>query len=127
MINYHTPDLTQHPPRSPRVRLGGFVHLPRLLDKARAFAAGNELYLPELRSRIRSIAFVSTGLVLATFIGGTVVSTDHRNRVIGVSNGLAQARDLRLHSRHDSHTSRVVFRSIDALTRRQTFHRLIQR
>jgi hypothetical protein len=40
MINYHTPDLTQHPPRSPRVRLGGFVHLPRLLDKARAFAAG---------------------------------------------------------------------------------------
>ena len=34
------PDLTQHPPRSPRVRLGGFVHLPRLLDKARAFAAG---------------------------------------------------------------------------------------
>ncbi|HUL54227.1 MAG TPA: DUF5069 domain-containing protein [Opitutaceae bacterium] len=34
------PDLTQHPPRSPRVRLGGYVHLPRLLDKARAFAAG---------------------------------------------------------------------------------------
>jgi hypothetical protein len=40
MINYQTPDLTQHPPRSPRVRLGGYVHLPRLLDKARAFAAG---------------------------------------------------------------------------------------
>lgn len=40
MINYHSPDLTQHPPRSPRARLGGFVHLPRLLDKARAFAAG---------------------------------------------------------------------------------------
>ena len=40
MITYSTPDLTQHPPRSPRVRLGGFVHLPRLLDKARAFAAG---------------------------------------------------------------------------------------
>ena len=42
MINYATPDLTQHPPRSPRVRLGGFVHLPRLLDKARAFAAGKQ-------------------------------------------------------------------------------------
>jgi hypothetical protein len=40
MIDFAAPDLTQHPPRSPRVRLGGFVHLPRLLDKARAFAAG---------------------------------------------------------------------------------------
>ena len=40
MINYQAPDLTQHPPRSPRVRLGGYAHLPRLLDKARAFAAG---------------------------------------------------------------------------------------
>lgn len=40
MINYRSPDLTQHPPRSPRVRLGGFTHLPRLLDKARAFAVG---------------------------------------------------------------------------------------
>lgn len=40
MIDYQHPDLTQHPPRSPRVRLGGYVHLPRLLDKARAHAAG---------------------------------------------------------------------------------------
>jgi hypothetical protein len=40
MINYQTPDLTQHPPRSARVRLGGYAHLPRLLDKARAFAGG---------------------------------------------------------------------------------------
>jgi hypothetical protein len=40
MINASAPDLTQHPPRSPRVRLGGFVHLPRLLDKARAAANG---------------------------------------------------------------------------------------
>jgi hypothetical protein len=40
MINLSKPDLTQHPPRSPRVRLGGYAHLPRLLDKARAFAAG---------------------------------------------------------------------------------------
>ncbi len=34
------PDLTLHSPRSPRIRLGGYVHLPRLLDKARAFAVG---------------------------------------------------------------------------------------
>ena len=40
MTKYSTPDFTQHPPRSPRVRLGSFVHLPRLLDKARASAAG---------------------------------------------------------------------------------------
>ena len=40
MINYSSPDLTQHPPRSVRVRIGGFAHLGRLLDKARAFTAG---------------------------------------------------------------------------------------
>lgn len=40
-MNYAQPDLTQHPPRSPRVRLGGFAHLPRLLDKARAVVAGS--------------------------------------------------------------------------------------
>jgi hypothetical protein len=40
MLNLAAPDLTQHPPRSPRVQLGGFVHLPRLLDKARATISG---------------------------------------------------------------------------------------
>lgn len=39
-INLSAPDLTKFPPRSPRTRLGGFVHLPRLIDKARAVAAG---------------------------------------------------------------------------------------
>lgn len=34
------PDLTLHPPRSPRVRLGGFVLLPCMLDKGRAELAG---------------------------------------------------------------------------------------
>lgn len=33
-------DLAQRPPRSPRVRLGGYVLLPRLLDKCRAEVAG---------------------------------------------------------------------------------------
>lgn len=36
----HTTDLTQRPPRSPRVRLGGYTILPRVLDKARATLAG---------------------------------------------------------------------------------------
>ena len=33
-------DLTRHAPRSPYVRLGGFVILPRLIDKARAALGG---------------------------------------------------------------------------------------
>ena len=40
MSTFNLNDLTQHPPRSPRVRLGGYVILPRSLDKARAKAAG---------------------------------------------------------------------------------------
>ncbi|MDO8543435.1 MAG: DUF5069 domain-containing protein [Opitutaceae bacterium] len=40
MINYSAPDLKQHPPRSVHVRIGGFAHLGRLLDKGRAVAAG---------------------------------------------------------------------------------------
>jgi hypothetical protein len=36
----HAPNLTQRPPRSPRVRLGGYVILGRILDKGRAELAG---------------------------------------------------------------------------------------
>ncbi len=36
----NTLDLTQRPPRSPRVRLGGYAMLARVLDKARALIAG---------------------------------------------------------------------------------------
>lgn len=36
----NVPDLTKRPPRSPRVRLGGYVILPRVLDKGRATLAG---------------------------------------------------------------------------------------
>ena len=39
-INLGSPDLTQHAPRSPRVRLGGYALLPRCLDKGRATIAG---------------------------------------------------------------------------------------
>jgi hypothetical protein len=38
MANF-APDLTQRAPRSPRVRLGGYVILPRMLDKGRATLA----------------------------------------------------------------------------------------
>jgi hypothetical protein len=40
-MSLHTPDLTKYPPRSPRVRLGGYVILPRMLDKGRATLAGH--------------------------------------------------------------------------------------
>jgi hypothetical protein len=36
----NAPDLTKNPPRSPRVRLGGYAILPRMLDKGRATVAG---------------------------------------------------------------------------------------
>ncbi len=36
----NAPDLTKRPPRSPRVPLGGYVILPRMLDKGRATVAG---------------------------------------------------------------------------------------
>jgi len=38
----NAPDLTKRPPRSPRVRLGGYVVLPRMLDKGRATIAGKQ-------------------------------------------------------------------------------------
>lgn len=37
---FKAPDLTQRPPRSPRQKLGGYVILPRALDKGRAKIAG---------------------------------------------------------------------------------------
>ena len=36
----NAPDLTKQPPRSGRVRLGGYVILPRMLDKGRATING---------------------------------------------------------------------------------------
>ena len=38
--NNNKVDLTQHAPRSARVRLGGYVILPRMLDKCRATVGG---------------------------------------------------------------------------------------
>jgi hypothetical protein len=36
----NAPDLTQRPPRSARVRLGGYAGVPRMLDKGRATLIG---------------------------------------------------------------------------------------
>ncbi len=40
MNQQNAPDLTSRPPRSPRVCLGGYVILPRIVDKCRAVLAG---------------------------------------------------------------------------------------
>ena len=37
-----------------------------------AFAAGSELYLPEIRGRLRSIGFVTAVIVFVTIFGGTL-------------------------------------------------------
>jgi hypothetical protein len=67
MIDYNQPDLTQHPPRSPRARLGGFAHLPRLLDKARAFAAGKQgLY--EYGAMMDRLFFTFSGIDATRFL-----------------------------------------------------------
>ena len=39
-MSINAPDLTKQPPRSARVRLGGYVILPRMLDKGRATIIG---------------------------------------------------------------------------------------
>lgn len=39
-MNYNTPDLTIHPPRSARTTLGGICALPRMIDKCRATING---------------------------------------------------------------------------------------
>lgn len=39
-VQLASPNLTQHPPRSARVKLGGYVVLPRMIDKCRATLAG---------------------------------------------------------------------------------------
>ncbi|HEY0944524.1 MAG TPA: DUF5069 domain-containing protein [Opitutaceae bacterium] len=72
-LSYSVPDLTQHPPRSPRVRLGGFVHLPRLLDKARAFSAGKQgdyIYPCPLDKRFFDFTGISSDALLATVKSG---------------------------------------------------------
>jgi hypothetical protein len=57
-------DLTQRPPRSPRVRLGGFVILPRMLDKGRATIAGKNgeyIYACPLDQRFLEFTGIDAG------------------------------------------------------------------
>lgn len=66
-------DLTQRPPRSPRVRLGGFVILPRMLDKCRAEIdgkAGDYHYDCPLDQRFLSYAGIDADALKAEVAKG---------------------------------------------------------
>ncbi|BBG29015.1 beta-tubulin folding cofactor D [Zymobacter palmae] len=52
-------------------------------------------------------------------------SLSHRHTIVGVTVSLFQTIDLRGHAVRDRQTSSVVFGAVDALTRRQTFNRLV--
>jgi len=63
----NTTDLTQRPPRSPRVRLGGFTILPRVLDKARATITGtNGEY--KFNNPLDTLLFGFTGVTADAFL-----------------------------------------------------------
>ena len=60
-------DLTQRPPRSPRVRLGGYTILPRVLDKARAtLASTNGEYT--FNNPLDTVHFGFTGVSAEDFL-----------------------------------------------------------
>jgi hypothetical protein len=60
-------NLTQRPPRSPRVRLGGYTILPRILDKARATLAGtNGDY--KFNNPLDNVLFAFTGVTSDDFL-----------------------------------------------------------
>lgn len=73
MINCSAPDFTQHPPRSPRCTLGGYVHLPRLIDKARAHAGcklGEYIWNCPLDQRFFAFAGVTAAAFLSAVADG---------------------------------------------------------
>jgi hypothetical protein len=69
----NAPDLTKHPPRSPRVRLGGYVILPRMLDKGRATIAakhGEYHYACPMDQRFLDFAGVDAEALKKQLAGG---------------------------------------------------------
>ncbi|HKK17761.1 MAG TPA: DUF5069 domain-containing protein [Opitutales bacterium] len=62
-------DLSRIAPRSPRARLGGFAHLPRLIDKARAASAGTSgVYVYGEESLLDQEFFKFTGITADDFL-----------------------------------------------------------
>jgi uncharacterized protein DUF5069 len=82
----HTTDLTKQPPRSPRVRLGGYVILPRMLDKGRALIArknGEYKYACPLDQRFLEFAGVNADALKKQLAAGKsdgeVLAWIHKN------------------------------------------------
>jgi hypothetical protein len=66
-------DLTKRPPRSARVRLGGYAMLPRILDKARASIDGNAgdyIYGNPMDQNFLRFTGISQESLLATVASG---------------------------------------------------------
>lgn len=107
MVNLSAPDLTQHPPRSPRVTLGGFVHLPRLLDKARAAIAGKLgefIYPCPLDQRFFSFTGVTPEALLAEVRKGKT-DTEMLAWLMANASPARQAWEIAAWSRHLSQLS----------------------
>ncbi|MFO1488840.1 MAG: DUF5069 domain-containing protein [Verrucomicrobiota bacterium] len=69
----NAPDLTKQPPRSPRVQLGGYAILPRMLDKGRAEIAGKNgeyHYACPLDQRFLEFAGVDPAALKTELAGG---------------------------------------------------------
>jgi hypothetical protein len=69
----NNPDLTLHPPRSARVRLGGYAILPRMLDKGRAAIAGKNgeyKFACPLDQRLLEFAGVDPGALRTQLAAG---------------------------------------------------------
>lgn len=72
-MNFGQPDLTLHAPRSPRVQLGGYVTLPRMIDKCRATVAaknGEYHYNCPLDQRLLNFAGVDAEAFKAQVASG---------------------------------------------------------
>jgi hypothetical protein len=70
----NAPDLTQRPPRSVRVRLGGYAGLPRMLDKGRATIAaknGEYNFACPLDDRVLSFLGVDAEALKAQLAAGS--------------------------------------------------------
>jgi hypothetical protein len=73
-MNFSAPDLSQHPPRSVRTRLGGYVILPRMLDKCRAEISGTNgpyHYACPIDQRFLEFAGVDAAALKAEVARGT--------------------------------------------------------
>jgi hypothetical protein len=92
-------DLREHPPRRSRERLAGFIWLPRLIDKVRAFQAGTlgAYAYPSLTDRLFMRKFHLTPALLEQTVCATLIDeliAEQLQRASGLSqNTIAASSD----------------------------------